>query len=87
MMGSRAYFEIYTVRNVQIWRFSKGFKKLPSWALYIYELNCVTWLSLLMRFQREETSTDYFVCPSQYVVYNTVSLLSLYRSLEHLFSL
>ena len=25
MMGSSAYFEVYTVRNVQIWQFLKGF--------------------------------------------------------------
>ena len=30
IMGSSAYFEVYAVRNVQIWRFSKGFKNLPS---------------------------------------------------------
>ena len=36
IMGSSAYFEVFTVRNVQIWRYSKGFKNLHSWALYIY---------------------------------------------------
>ena len=36
MIGSSAYFEVYTVRNAQIWLFSKGFKNLPSWPLYIH---------------------------------------------------
>ena len=29
-MGSSAYFEVYAERNVQISRFSEGFKNFPS---------------------------------------------------------
>ena len=41
MMGSSAYFEVYSVGNVQIWRFSKSFNSLREPSISINSIGII----------------------------------------------
>ena len=51
-MGSNAYFEVYTVRNVQIWRIAKGFKNLPLYLLTL--LDKLMWIWIFDKYKKNK---------------------------------
>ena len=55
IMGSSAYFEVYKVRNVQIWRFSKGFIQESPFVSPLYLLT-------LLHAQKDICWVDTMVC-------------------------